>query len=335
MTAPAAPRATAAGAQVGAPWSALGRRPRRPPPGPARRAATRRTRRPWLLLAPTLVVLGVLLAWPLVRVVLISLQDYGLREINTGESNWIGLDNYTSLLADSYLWTVVLPNTVGFAIVNVVLTVVLGTLVALLMQRLGPFWRTATATATMVAWAVPAVTGTYVWVFVFDPLDGIGTQVLGALGLIEPGVTNVFTERFWFFAIATLNVVHHGFPFVALTVLAGLLTIPRELHEAATMDGAGPWRRFWSITFPTLRPVFAVVTILSTIWDFKVFAQLYLMPGGDGGNRAVLNLGTWSYIESFAQNQYGLGSAIAVLLTLLLMVITLVYLRVLFKDEAL
>jgi N,N'-diacetylchitobiose transport system permease protein len=122
---------------------------------------------------------------------------------------------------------------------------------------------------------------------------------------------------------------------VALTVLAGLLTISKEMQEAATMDGAGPWRRFWSITFPTLRPVFAVVTILSTIWDFKVFTQLYLMPGGDGGNRGVLNLGTWSYIESFAQNQYGLGSAIAVLLTVLLMAITLVYLRVLFRDEAL
>jgi N,N'-diacetylchitobiose transport system permease protein len=333
VTAPAAPRATGVAAQVPAPVvPGTGGRRR-----PARRGTSpgARGRRPWLLLAPSLLVLAVLLAWPLVRVVVISLQDYGLREINTGESNWIGLDNYTSLLGDRYLWTTVLPNTVGFAVVNVVLTVVLGTLVALLMARLGTLWRTVVATATMVAWAVPAVTGTYVWVFVFDPLDGVATRLLGAVGLIEPGVTNVFTERGWFFAIATLNVVHHGFPFVALTVLAGLMTIPRELHEAAMMDGAGAWRRFWSITFPTLRPVFAVVTILSTIWDFKVFAQLYLMPGGDGGNRSVLNLGTWSYIESFAQNQYGLGSAIAVLLTLLLLVITLGYLRVLFRDEAL
>jgi N,N'-diacetylchitobiose transport system permease protein len=317
------------------PGSSGSRRARRPPGRPKRSAATGPARRPWLLLAPTLIVLAVLLGWPLVRVFLISLQDYGLREINTGESNWIGLDNYTALLSDRYLWTTVLPNTVGFAFVTVVLTVTVGTLVALLMVQLGPFWRTVTGVATMVAWAVPAVTGTYVWIFIFDPLDGIGTKALGALGLIEPGVTNVFTERFWFFAIAAMNVVHHGFPFVALTVLAGLLTISKEMQEAATMDGAGPWRRFWSITFPTLRPVFAVVTILSTIWDFKVFTQLYLMPGGDGGNRGVLNLGTWSYIESFAQNQYGLGSAIAVLLTLLLMAITLVYLRVLFKEEAL
>ncbi len=85
--------------------------------------------------------------------------------------------------------------------------------------------------------------------------------------------------------------------------------------EAATIDGAGAWRRFWYITVPMLKPVFAVVTILSTIWDFKVFTQIYLMPGGAGTNREVLNLGTWSYVKSISQNRYGLGAAIAVLLT--------------------
>ena len=84
-----------------------------------------------------------------------------------------------------------------------------------------------------------------------------------------------------------------------------------------------------------LKPVFAVVTILSTIWDFKVFAQIYLMPGGNGTNRDVLNLGTWSYVTSFAQNRYGLGAAIAVVLTVVLLLITLLYLRVLFKEDRL
>ncbi len=113
------------------------------------------------------------------------------------------------------------------------------------------------------------------------------------------------------------------------------MTVPKELTEAAIMDGASAWRRFRSVTFPMLRPVFAVVTVLSTIWDFKVFTQIYLMPGGNGVFRDVLNLGTWSYNESFAQNKYGLGAAIAVLLTLLLLVITLAYLRLLFKEEEL
>ena len=120
-----------------------------------------------------------------------------------------------------------------------------------------------------------------------------------------------------------------------MTVLAGLVTIPSELPEAAMIDGANAWQRFRHVTLPMLKPVFAIVTILSTIWDFKVFTQIYLMPGGDGSNREVLNLGTWSYITAMSQNQFGLGAAIAVLLTVLLLVITAVYLRTLFKEEEL
>lgn len=304
---------------------------RRPPAG----VRARRALRPWLLLAPALAVLALLLLYPLARVGALSFQDYGLRQVVTGESSWTGLENYRTLLGDEFLWRTALPNTVVFAVVNVALTVVVGTLVALLLFRLGPVARTALTTAVMAAWAVPAVTGTYVWIFVFDPSDGIAVRAADALGLVDAGTTNWFTDRLSFFAIVTLNVVHHGFPFVALTVLAGLMTVPREVVEAAVIDGAGAWRRFWSITVPTLKPVFAVVTILSTIWDFKVFTQVYLMPGGDGGNREVLNMGTWSYVQSFAQNRFGLGSAIAVMLTLVLLAITALYLRLLFKDDEL
>lgn len=315
--------------------------PGTPPGGPARPAAGRagfhaaRRRRPWLLLAPTLIIMAALLAWPLGRVVWLSVQNYGLRELNRGTTNMVGARNYADILGDGYLWRTVLPNTVGFAAVCVAATVVLGTLVALFLKTLPVRVRYVAAGAIMVAWAVPAITGTYVWVFLFDPGDGLVTHLLGSLGLIETGQVNWFLDRWSFFAIAALNVVHHGFPFVAVTVLAGLLTVPDELYEAAAIDGAGPWRRFWTITVPSLRPVFAVVTILSTIWDFKVFTQVYLMPGGGGTNRDVFNLGVWSYITSFAQGKYGLGSAIAVLLTLLLLAITAVYLRTLFAEEEL
>lgn len=290
--------------------------------------------RPWLLLAPGLIILAVLMLWPLVQVVIYSLQDYGLREINTGESNWIGLENYTEALTNPTLWTVVLPNTVGFAAVAVFVTVAVGTLVALLLARLGTTWRVIVSSCIMVAWAMPAVTGTYVWTFIFDADRGIFNSVLKDLGLID-GSVNWFTNQWSFYAIVLLNVVHHGFPFVAITVLAGLLGVSKEMLEAAALDGAGAWRRFWKIIFPTLKPVFSVVIILSTIWDFKVFAQVYLMPGGSGGNRSVLNLGVWSYVESFGQNRYGFGAALAVLLTLVLIGITIVYIRSLMKEDEL
>ena len=291
--------------------------------------------RPWLLLLPALGWMGVLLLFPLYRVVVLSFQDFGLRELVLGQAPWIGFGNFSEIVHDPLLWRTVLPNTVVFAAVNVVLTVVAGTLVALLLARLGPWMRGIVTSAIMVAWAVPAVTGTYVWVYLFDPETGPVMKAFDALGLVDPSTTNWFTERLPFYSIATLNVVHHGFPFVAITVLAGLMTLPQETLEAATIDGAGAWRRFWYITVPLLKPVFAVVTILSTIWDFKVFTQIYLMPGGNGTNRDVLNLGTWSYVSALAQNRYGYGAAIAVLLTLVLLLITAVYLRVLFRQEEL
>jgi N,N'-diacetylchitobiose transport system permease protein len=293
------------------------------------------TWRPWLLLLPSFVVLGGLLLWPLVRVFLLSFQDYDLRSLVLGNAPWIGLANYRELLSDPMLWHTVLPNTVVFAAVTVTLTVVVGTLVALLLAQLGPWARGFLTSAIMVAWAVPAITGTYVWVFLFDAGDGAAMRALGALGLIDPQTTNWFTERVPFYGIATLNVVHHGFPFVAVTVLAGLMTLPQEVLEAAAIDGAGAWRRFWYVTVPLLKPIFAVVTILSTIWDFKVFAQVYLMPGGNGTNRDVLNLGTWSYVTALSQNRYGLGAAIAVLLTAVLLLVTVFYLRVVFREEEL
>lgn len=310
------------------------------PPEPGR---TRRRRRlpqhqlwrPWLLLGPTLAVLGVLILWPLVQVTLISFQEKGLREIRLGETRWIGLENYAWMLDNERLWLIALPNTLMFAAACVILTVVLGTLVALLLTRLGWFMRTVVTTAIMSAWAMPAVTGTYVWVFLFDSREGIVLRALAGLGMVDAETTNWFLDRFTFYLIATLNVVHHGFPFVAVTVFAALMTVPSETLEAAEIDGASGWQRFWHVTFPMLAPVFAVVTILSTIWDFKVFTQIYLMPGGDGQNREVLNLGTWSYISSFGQGLYGRGAAIAVVLTLLLLAITLVYLRALFKEEEL
>ena len=280
--------------------------------------------------------MAIVLLYPLGRVGVLSFQDFGLRELNLGGAEWIGFANYHQIFADPRLWEIVLPNTVVFAVVNVVLTVGVGTVVALLLFRLGPWLRGFVTTAIMMAWAIPAVTGTYVWIFIFDSRRGPAIRLLDSLGLVDADATNWFDDRLTFYVIATLNVVHHGFPFVAITVLAGLMTIPKDVLEASTIDGAGGWRRFWYITAPMLKPVFAVVTILSTIWDFKVFVQIFLMPGGDGINRDVFNLATWSYVTAFGQgNRFGLGSAIAVSLTLVLIVITTFYIRYLFREEEL
>ncbi|WP_419994100.1 carbohydrate ABC transporter permease [Streptomyces boninensis] len=287
--------------------------------------------RPWVFLAPSLVVLAGLLLWPLIQVGKLSFQEYAVK-FGGGVGTWVGFDNYTNLLKQSDFWKTVLPNTVGFTFACVVLTIAVGTLVALLLNRLGPVWRLICSTAIMAAWAMPQITGTYVWVWLFAPQDGMFMKVLDTVGLVDADTANFFSDRLSFYAIATINVVHHGFPFVAVTVLAGLLTIPKELYEAGELDGANSWQRFWKITVPTIKPVFAVVTILSTIWDFKVFTQIYAMPGGSGTHPEMANLGVFSYIQAFAKQDYGTGAAAAVMLTLVLIVITIVYIRTLFKE---
>lgn len=290
---------------------------------------------PWLLLAPGLITLAILLLYPLARVVDLSFQKFRLRNLLRGTKNYIGFENYAKILSDDFLWSTVLPNTVGFAAVCVIGTMIVGVATALFLNSLSTTWRNICTAAIMIAWAIPALTGTYVFVWLFDPTSGFIANILASVGLFEPGSVNWFNSRPAFYGIAALNVIYHGFPFIAVTTLAGLLTVPKELYEAATMDGAGAWKRFTQVTVPMIRPILAVCIILSTIWDFKVFTQIYLMPGGDGSNRSMMNLGVWSYTESFGQGQYGMGSAIAVLLTLVLLAISVIYMRVLMKEDEL
>ena len=130
------------------------------------------------------------------------------------------------------------------------------------------------------------------------------------------------------------TVVWHSFPFVMVTLYAGIQAIPTSVLEAAALDGAGAWQQFWQIIVPMLRPLLAIVVIQSIIWDFKVFTQIYVMTNGGGiaGQNLVLNV--YAYQKAFGSSEYGLGSAIAVVMTLILLVFTLLYLRALRRGRA-
>ncbi|WP_344142965.1 sugar ABC transporter permease, partial [Polymorphospora rubra] len=300
---------------------------------------------PYLLLLPCALVIGVLLLWPLGQVVVMSLYDLdSVRQVR-GEREWpwAGLGNYAEILGDPFFRTV-LRNTVLFAAANVVLTMILGTLVGLLLNRLGRRMATFVGSCVMLAWATPALTGAIVWKWIFDDTSGLVTWFFNALpdGLSGAlfGRANWtgygwFNDPLLFFAILTLVVVWHSFPFIAVSVLAGLKSVPSELHEAARVDGAGPWRVFWSVTSPLLRPVFGILVVLSTIWDFKVFTQQYALAGGTQ-DRSTYMLSIYSYATAFSPPpKYGLGSAAAVILTLILLVVTGFYIRALLKQEEL
>lgn len=300
-------------------------------------------RLPYLLLLPALVIIGVLLLWPLGQVVAMSFYRLNsVRQLRGDrEWPWVGLGNYTEILSDPFFLTV-LRNTVLFAAANVLLTMVLGTLVGLLLNRLGRKMATFVASCVMLAWATPALTGTIVWKWIFDDTSGLVTWLFNALpdgfshalfGRSDWTGYGWFNSPLLFFAILTLVVVWHSFPFIAVSVLAGLKSVPSELHEAARVDGASPWRVFWKITFPLLRPVFGILIVLSTIWDFKVFTQQFVLAGGTQ-DRPTFMLSIYSYAEAFSPPpKYGLGAAIAVILTLILLVVTGFYVRMVLRQE--
>jgi len=310
---------------------------------PARRRRRRIDRLPYLLMLPCVVVIGVLLLWPLGQVVVMSFYDLdNVRQIRgQREWPWAGLANYAEILGDPFFRTV-LRNTVLFAVANVAITMVLGTLVGLLLNRLGNRMATFVGSCVMLAWATPALIGAIVWKWLFDDTSGLVTWLFNAM---PDGVSETlfgradwtgygwFNSPLLFFTILTLVIVWHSFPFIAVSVLAGLKSVPSELQEAARVDGAGPWRVFWSVTFPVLRPVFGILVVLSTIWDFKVFTQQFALAGGTQ-DRPTYMLSIYSYATAFSPPpKYGLGSAIAVILTLILLVVTGFYVRMLLKQE--
>jgi ABC-type sugar transport system permease subunit len=294
---------------------------------------------PYLLLAPALAGIALVLLWPLVQVVIYSFQNYGLPQITgAAPTQWTGFTNFQLVLSDPEFWSS-LRISVEFAVVVVPLTLATGTLVGLLLNRLGRKMAAFVSTTALLAWAMPAVSASVIFVWLFDPDGGVADWVLTKLpSWLDGGQkwsgfswTNAPLPAY---TLITLLVVWQAFPFIAVSVLAGLKMIPSDLHEAARVDGAGPWRVFWKITYPILKPIFLVLLLLSIIWDFGIFTQAYIVTG-ELGNRDEFNLGIYAYDKAFTMPpDYGVASALALILTLVLLIITAGYVRASVRQGA-
>jgi len=298
---------------------------------PALLPARRRRRRvargtaPYLLLAPAGAVIAAVLGYPLYKLVTLSFQQYGLFELLAHKGKWIGLDNYAKILHDSTFWHV-LWRTALFTVVNVGLTMVLGTLVAILLAKLGTFMRLLLTMGLVLVWSMPPVVSVNIWNWMVDYEFGVLNWTLTKLHIGD------FTHHDWFvspvqgFAVITAIVVWGAIPFVAITVFAGLTQVPGELVEAAEIDGAGPVRIFRDITFPILKPIFVILASLSVIWDFQVFNQIWIIRNSRPEADYFL-MSIYSFVTSFNVSQYGLGSAIALTMVLIMFGVTFVYIR--------
>jgi N,N'-diacetylchitobiose transport system permease protein len=301
---------------------------------PSHRLLDRLTRGslPYLAILPALITFVVLLGYPVVLVVLLSFQKYNLAELFNHRTTWIGLDNYREILGNAQVITIVV-RTFLFTIANVALTVGLGTLVALLLDRLGRWMRLLVSSAMVLAWAVPAVTGSVIFQWLFDSKFGVVNWAISSLGVFGD-----FTNHSWFdtglstFAIITMLIVWQAVPFVAFSVFAGIGSIPREQFEAARVDGAGERAIFRWITLPSLAPLFMILTFLSSIWDFKVFTQIWTMrQGGPAGETVTLSI--LAYQVGIAGNRFGVAAAISCVMVALLLVVLVPYIRRMVREE--
>ncbi|GGN05275.1 N,N'-diacetylchitobiose transport system permease protein [Actinoplanes campanulatus] len=306
--------------------------PQATPPKPVKRVRSRGQRDSgvaWLLSLPTLLILVAMLGYPLYRMIVLSFQNMRLRELFSGATPpWAGVDQYTKALTDSVFWGVV-ARTAGFTVVSVTLSVLAGLGIALLMRRVTRGVRMFMMIAMMFVWALPQLVAAQAFRWLTDSDFGVLNYVLTQLGL-DYDTHSWFVNPWEGWAVITALVVWAGIPFLAISLSAGLTQVPKELLEAATVDGANPWQSLRNITLPILKPLLMIVTTLSVIWNFGLFTQNWALR--DGHPEPVYQtLATYSYTQAFGRSIYSYGSAISVITVLLMLGVMVFYIRQMFK----
>lgn len=271
-------------------------------------------------IAPTVLVLSAVIVYPLVSAIYLSLFSI---YTPTLQGNWVGLDNYAQLLAGSTFWFALLVTLIWTA-GTLFLQIVLGVAMALLLNQ-SILFRSLARSLVLFPYFVSTVVAVLAWRWMFNDLYGILSHVLIRLGVIDMPLD-------WLGSMpnAMLSIIAVGawkfFPFVVIAVLARLQTIPDQLYEAATIDGAGAFGRFFDITLPQLRDVLAIVILLRAIWDFKEFDLIFLLTGGGPLNN-TRTLPLIVYQQAFGLNQMGMAAAYAVAMMAIMLVFMLVYLH--------
>jgi N,N'-diacetylchitobiose transport system permease protein len=285
---------------------------------------------PYWLLLPVAVIIGAILGYPLYHLVKLSFQKYGLFELIRREGEWIGADNFTDVLGNNVFWDTLL-RTVLFTIANVGLTMVLGTLIALLLVQVSPIIRVALTAGLVLAWAMPVVVAVQVWFWMTNFQNGVLNYVLTQLHIGDYEQHDWYASTFSQLSMVTWLMVWGAIPFVTISVYAALSQVPRDLVDAAEIDGAGSLRVFRDVTFPVLKPILLILTCLSIIWDFGVFAQPYLLIGASNIDVTNYLMGVYVYIEGYGHSDFGRGAAISLLMLAIVAIMTAFYVRAMVK----
>ena len=218
-------------------------------------------------------------------------------------------------------------RTVIFTIANVGLTILGGTLIALLLVRVSGWVRILVTSGLVLVWAMPQVVAVQVWYWMTNFQNGVVNYVLTELHVGNYFQHDWYATTFSQLGLVTALIVWGALPFVAITIYAALSQVPGELVEAAEIDGARPWRVFLDVTLPILRPVLLILTSLSILWDFGVFTQPYLLIGQAHLNPSNYLMGVYLFEEGYLKADYGRGAAISILMLLIVAAMSVVYVR--------
>jgi multiple sugar transport system permease protein len=295
--------------------------PPEPPPS--------RTRRPsrwlgWGFLTPVAVYLLVFYAYPLYRNVDLSLREYTVRSFVQGGAPFAGLDNYRLVLTDPAFWPT-LSHTLVFTTTSLVFQFTIGMALALFFHQQFPLSGTLRA-LILIPWLLPLIVSASTWSWLLNSDSGLVNTALGVVGI---GPVNWLTSPTWSLTSVIVANVWIGIPFNLVVLYSGLQAIPVQVYEASALDGATGWQRFWSITFPLLRPVSAITLLLGLIYTLKVFDIIWIMTrGGPTGSSATL--ATWSYRLGFGNllPEFGPGAAVGNLLIVMALIAGLGYIRI-------
>jgi len=279
------------------------------------------------LVTPALLVFLVLAAKPVVDTLLLSVHRQDLRRPELGEP-FVGLDNYLQLMGLSTFWPTVV-NSMVLSLSSAVAQIILGFGCALLLGRAFRL-RALLRAAVLLPWAMPTIVAAFVFRWMFDASFGPINAVLDSLGVISQPIAWLGSPDT---ALLTVVIVHiwKGLPFVILVFLAALQTLPHDTQEAARVDGAGYWQEMRYIVLPQLRYIIAITFILRFIWTFNWFDLTYLLTGGGPGS-ATMTLPISVYITAFRTFQLGQSAAYATMIAVVLMVLTLAFLRLTARE---
>ena len=272
-----------------------------------------------LLIAPTILVFCAVIVYPLISAIYLGLFSI---YTPTMEGEWVGLENYRRLLASGEFWRSLLNNVIWTA-GTLSLQLIFGILVALMLHR-NLVFRPLARSLVLFPYFLSTVVAVLVWRWLFNDLYGVLNHLFMWAGIVDMPVDWLGTMPNAMISLILVGAWKY-FPFVVIAVLARLQSIPDELYEAASIDGAGAWGRFADVTLPQLRDVLIVVVLLRTIWDFKEFDLIYLLTGG-GPIIGTQTLPLMVYKEAFALNQMGGASAVAVLMMLVMLLFMVLYL---------